>query len=212
MRLRFIGDIHGDLLAWRSRLDGCDKSIQVGDFGMGFIDETQPALAGVDWTRHRFIRGNHDDPARCAQHPGWIPDGHFDEGLGIFFCGGAWSIDREWRTPGVSWWPDEEVSDLAFRRIIEDYARIRPRIVVTHDIPFFVADDLYTGHRKIQGPIRKTRTAMALYEMFKTHQPALWVFGHWHIHRRKTLFGTRFICCEINQSVDIDAVTLEELS
>ena len=57
---------------------------------------------------HKFIRGNHDDPQACREHPYWIKDGLIEND--IMYIGGAWSIDREYRTEGVSWWRDEELS------------------------------------------------------------------------------------------------------
>ena len=32
-------------------------------------------------------------------------------GRKILSLGGAASVDREWRVPGVSWWPDEVITD-----------------------------------------------------------------------------------------------------
>ena len=52
--MRFIGDVHGKMGDYLHITDGCAESIQVGDFGAGFVP-----LPSLD-LRHRFIRGNHD--------------------------------------------------------------------------------------------------------------------------------------------------------
>src|SRR5260370_16253241 len=78
--IRFIGDTHAKFPLYRAIAtapvetdDPTNKifapSIQVGDFGMGF--RTAPILA----PDHRFIRGNHDNPQLCAEHPNWIAVG-----------------------------------------------------------------------------------------------------------------------------------------
>ncbi|PWJ12118.1 hypothetical protein [Jannaschia seohaensis] len=103
--MRIIGDIHGRRDLYARALAGAKESVQIGDFGMGFIPEedlaTWPGGPG-----HKFFRGNHDDPALCRAHPAHLESGPYGN---LFVVGGGWSIDREYRTPGVTWWPDEEL-------------------------------------------------------------------------------------------------------
>lgn len=100
--MRFIGDTHAKFGSYQAIALGADASIQVGDFGAGFAEI--PDLG----PNHRFIRGNHDNPALCRAHPNWIPDGHSENGM--FFMGGATSVDRHSRCEGVDYWADEEMS------------------------------------------------------------------------------------------------------
>jgi len=60
---------------------------------------------------HKFIRGNHDDPKFCREHPNYL--GNFgdlpdDE---LFFVSGAQTAS--WRVLGNSkyWYKDEELSN-----------------------------------------------------------------------------------------------------
>ncbi len=210
--IRFIGDIHGKLGEYEMLLDA-DETVQIGDFGYGWFNDyrkskiagwhTQPLLG-----THRFIRGNHDSPRECEEAPGWIKDGHFDKERSIMYVGGAWSIDWAGRTEGVSWWRDEELSGGELMRIHNEYVQNKPRIMVTHDAPDDAILELFE-FPNFFGDFTSTRTSGALNAMFSVHQPDLWIFGHWHLHRDKRIRGTRFICLEELQSADVDPETLE---
>lgn len=204
--MRFIGDIHGDVSAYNRALGRCDESVQVGDFGMGFIAPSYKAM--VDEFHegnptHRFIRGNHDDPAVCRSSPGWIQDGAYDATREIMYIGGAWSIDHEIRTPGRNWWPDEELSLTELERIRADFVYFKPKVVVTHDCPRSLAAKLFFRPPFDTRNHFRTRTSEALDAMFRDHHPDLWVFGHWHESHRVRYNGTEFICLAINEHMDI---------
>lgn len=188
--MRYIGDVHAKFDEYVKLIDECDASIQVGDFGMGFA---QPPLLG---TQHRFIRGNHDNPALCAKHQNWINDATYENDR--FFVGGARSVDRSHRHIGIDWWPDEEIAYDRFGDIIQFYETVKPKIVVSHDCPMDIARHLFraTIHDR-------SRTAVALQNMFEIHRPELWIFGHWHTDRRMTILGTEFICLAELSHVDL---------
>lgn len=200
--MRFIGDIHGDLFSYMPIIDGAPQSVQVGDFGVGFLHgyEFMDSLHADG--RHKFIRGNHDDPGLCKERLGYIEDGTYDAKTGIMYVGGAWSIDWKWRTPGYSWWPDEELSLRELERMYDLYVENKPRVMITHDCPTEVAFKFFIeGTGKAQ---YKTRTAEAFEEMFASHKPDIWIFGHWHEDVDRTIDGTRFICLGINSYIDLE--------
>lgn len=186
--IRFIGDVHGNFNKYFQLINQTDLSIQVGDFGVGFVP--MPNLT----ENNRFIRGNHDDPSLCTTIKNYIPDGTFEDG--IMFLGGAWSIDRAWRTEGKDWWPDEELSIKELDYWIQKYDEYRPKIMVTHDCPDVVSPMLVNT-------AYKTRTGQALGAMFSIHQPKLWIFGHYHISRKIEMAGTTFICLDIDEHIDV---------
>lgn len=186
--MRFIGDIHGKIDRYLPLVQGVD-SIQVGDFGMGFVPT--PDLP----PRARFIRGNHDSPELCRQHPNWIPDGTIEGDT--MFIGGAWSIDRDQRIEGVSWWADEELTIAQLDQMVELALEARPRIMVTHDCPLSLIQPLFGA-----APIA-TRTQQALDAIWQLCQPQCWIFGHWHQHRDHVIRGTRFICLAELQYIDL---------
>jgi len=199
--MRLIGDIHGDLYSYMPLIAGATESVQVGDFGIGFIRDDEFVDELHKDGQHKFIRGNHDDPGRCKERVGYIEDGTYDE-RGILYIGGAWSIDHSIRTPGLNWWYDEELSTSELVRMHELMVYHKPKTVVTHDCPTSVALDFFiAGTSKKQ---YKTRTAEALEGMFQRHQPETWVFGHWHEDVDRVVNGTRFVCLGINSYLDLE--------
>lgn len=201
--MRLIGDIHGEIYQYEQIINGANESVQVGDFGIGFLNDPQMEFVTQMHAdgRHKFIRGNHDDPDLCKEQPGYIADGTYDKERGIMYVGGAWSIDWKWRTPGFTWWDNEELSDAEFDLINAEYMQWRPKIMVTHDCPTQVAYELFIKNKnKAQ---YKTRTAEHLQTMFDGHQPDIWLFGHWHEDHDVVINGTRFICLGINSYIDL---------
>lgn len=213
--MRFIGDVHGKFKQYREIIRDCTASIQVGDMGVGFVRKTgyhtgetyqNPPHYAMVRGEHLFIRGNHDNPSYCLGHSQFIPDGTIKRyGLEntVMFVGGALSIDREWRTEGYDWWPDEELSIEALYKMYDKYMLEKPRIMVTHDCPEVVAHQLFgiDGKLKFNFP---SRTRQALQSMFEGFQPEMWIFGHWHESKDIVIKGTRFICLAELEHKDID--------
>jgi len=189
--MRFIGDVHGWMDNYVLLTTRCEESIQVGDMGAGFVKLRPVSL------KHRFIRGNHDDPEICRKSKNWIPDGTFENGM--FFLGGARSIDQHRRIMGVSWWPEEELSWKELKVVIHNFQKIKPNIVVTHDCPKEIALKLNSHHQDDNSKTREALDAMLLI-----HKPKLWVFGHNHIDFDQVINSTRFICLDELSFVDID--------
>jgi predicted phosphodiesterase len=197
-RVRFIGDIHGDFDTYRKIINDAEKSVQVGDYGVGFPGYTAPKDISMD---HRYIRGNHDNPEACRSDPRWIQDGTVEKTKygPIMYIGGAWSIDKDSRTPGINWWFDEELSYSEMEVIAVKYAEIRPSILCTHDIPYSINRKLFDNGMDI-----KTKTAMFFDDLYKIHKPGLNLFGHWHLQRNEVIDGTQFVCLPEFGYVDID--------
>jgi hypothetical protein len=128
--MRFIGDVHACFKEYVTIAEASPTgSIQVGDFGVGFgqVPNMNP--------KHRFIRGNHDNPEDCKLLPNWIADGTLEDD--IFYCGGARSIDQSFRCEGVDWWRDEELSIGEYYEMYDQFVLKghKPKIIVTHDLP-----------------------------------------------------------------------------
>lgn len=129
----FIGDVHGKMKEYLSiinQLGNTNESIQVGDFGVGFVDIPQIPI------NHKFIHGNHDNLHLCATIPNFL--GRYGTYKNIFFVSGAFSIDNGARTPNVNWWNSEELTYSEQIKCRELYNNNKPRVVVTHDCPFFL--------------------------------------------------------------------------
>lgn len=150
----FAGDWHANPLfarkVIRSLADEVDIIVHLGDFGVGFGDRY---LQVVDEAAHEadlvvmFVDGNHEDHAwleaqpvsddgvrRLAPRVWHLPRGFRWEWSGLTFLalGGAHSVDRQSRVPGVSWWPGEAISLQEALRASEGGP---VDVMVTHDAP-----------------------------------------------------------------------------
>lgn len=195
-RVAFQGDVHGDLskLAHMIGYDDCDIIIQLGDLGAGFVSSEY-------WNRYvnepknfLFIRGNHDDPEICRASPNYLGD--FGAQGELFYVSGAFSIDYQFRTPGLDWWYDEELSVPQFEECLKLYENAKPRVVISHDCPNF-----------LNPQYAPTRTSSYLQTMHNIHQPDLWLFGHHHVSRTTTYGKTTFRCLNINE-IYVDYIDL----
>ena len=191
----FVGDFHGDLESLP--VLGCPV-VQVGDLGIGFVRPHEDAKWVASRDDFWFIRGNHDNPDLCRQHPRYLGD--WGSHQFMFWVSGAWSIDQNFRTEGVSWWRDEELSYADGQKALADYIAAKPRLVISHDGPssLFVED----------GPMelwqfRPSTTATLLQAMYEAHQPEAWLFGHHHERKDFTLGMTRFRCLNICETLTL---------
>jgi len=119
----------------------------------------------------------------------------------LFFASGAWSIDRAWRTEGIDWWQDEELSAAQMREAFELYVEKKPRVVVTHDAPSSLFEK---GGPMALADFSPSATAQFLERCFEEHQPELWIFGHHHRSRDFELRGTRFRCLDELETMTVD--------
>jgi hypothetical protein len=207
---RLIGDIHGAVHDYKCAAS--IPSIQLGDFGIGFgqSDAWHNNINEFQRTgNHRFIRGNHDNPAYCKRMSNWIVDGTIENDT--MFIGGAWSIDNPnappgWyrRTPNVDWWADEECSDEAFESMYGVYKVAKPRVMITHDCPASISYSMFWGSGFIKGPAYPNRTAAWLQRFYDAHQPDEWYFGHWHSCMTYKHGNTRFQCIGELDYIDVE--------
>lgn len=200
-KLAFIGDVHGKIDALLRLIGGYPRTTQIfqlGDLGMGFGRTRLPEHG----PHFRWIRGNHDDPAQCRAHPNYLGDFGYLHGLKLFYLGGGFSVDHEWRKEWMRrggspvWWPDEELSPMELGQAEALFAECQPEIVISHECPSSVAtmllQELGGG---FAGSGKHSRTAQSLQRMFEKHHPRHWIFGHYHVDKIMALDGTTFRCC-----------------
>lgn len=101
-----------------------------------------------------------------------------------FVFGGALSIDKAWRTPYVSWWPEEQPNGEEYKRGVENLEK------VNYNIDYFLAHDVYRDIAKkmfyVQDIINSSTSDMlgSLESEIKMNngKPYEYFFGHWHRH------------------------------
>lgn len=129
---------------------GAEVVLHLGDFGYlfapDFVDAVEGELAEYGM-RLLFVDGNHEDHywlreqpidgsglRPLSEHIWHLPRGTRWEWCGLRFValGGAHSVDRQRRTPGVSWWAGETITWMEATRV----AGAGPAdIMLCHDCP-----------------------------------------------------------------------------
>lgn len=207
--ITLVGDVHGKIDQYQHILEGrIEPVIQLGDMGVGFSGTPVPRFAEKD----KFIRGNHDSPSHARSHPNYLGDYGYLPKYGIFYLGGAYSIDYEirqyWMNSGSSpcWWSDEELPMDQLSIAMSLYLSAKPRIVVSHEAPSIAGVFLLHAMmaRLYKMDCTKSRTAQMLQRMFEAHQPDLWVFGHYHFSKDFKLDNTRFLCLNELEDFTLD--------
>jgi DNA repair exonuclease SbcCD nuclease subunit len=100
------------------------------------------------------------------------------------------------RTPGVDYWPKEQLSIEAMDKALELYIKEKPDIVISHEGPRSIAK------RLLRNAV-PTPTNLLLDEMNKVHKPRYWLFGHYHIEKVIKIYKTTYCAVDMNQTVDI---------
>jgi hypothetical protein len=208
-----------------------DAYLHVGDFGVWswsgiFLSmvEYQLAEQGRElW----LVDGNHEDfnllktfpyDDRGLQiirpHIFRIPRGYSWEWAGKKFVGlgGAFSVDRKRRTPEVSWFLDETITEDDFQKTVENKSA---DILISHDAPWLPFQFLSEGSSppKIKLTPEEIRyseegrdyIARALNEL----KPKLHLHGHHHVAYVKNYFETQVIGLDCDKrSFDENAVEI----
>jgi predicted phosphodiesterase len=165
MRIMYLGDLHGSGWWALKAIEVAVKYdveliIQLGDWGLW---PGRDGLLFRDKTNERLVRaglimmvtgGNHDDYDQVDRNYEvdkldpldlwpiesnimWMPRGYRFKlgGTRFLSLGGAYSIDKQWRTPHKSWWVQEQLTDDDVKRAI-DVEEPKVDVMVTHDIPW----------------------------------------------------------------------------
>ena len=138
--------------------------------------------------------GNHDNYDICWNYPHFLGDYGYTSlnRIEFFYYRGAYSIDRQYRTVGIDWWENEQVSIDQFMKARELYRTIKPKIVITHDCPQNIASMMLEPGQRVY----ENTTGWALQELLNIHEPNLWFFGHHHQSRTIQYGNTKFICLD----------------
>lgn len=232
MKTKFLGDLHGerrDIVKFKENVIQVGDLDLFGYDWWGYqfsTDEEWNDFYGdadfpstlkrrfnsppIEQGRRYFIDGNHEffpslDPD--AQEPYflrpaliYIPRGYVSGQT--MFIGGAQSIDKQWRQPHISWFPEEEFNYTQESRILGYEGKIE--VIVSHDLPLSAAAEALKGRGIAMG----FHSSHFLEEVWKKFKPSLWIAGHFHLDRDFELhggnFSTRFVICNIAQTKEFD--------
>lgn len=175
----------------------------------GHPDMAQKAQTAIEQACHdtgiptdlvdvRFIDGNHDNPellnpdtphpVRISDNVTYMPRGTRARlaGVELLFLGGASSIDKQWRTEGLNWWPAENITESQAARAITAATDPNPPpvdILVTHETSTEAFTALARGSEHAQDkagePAGETNRAH-LTDVRDAATPRVHVHGHHH--------------------------------
>lgn len=197
-----VGDVHGlygpfhDLV--ESRLMDVELVLQLGDFGFLHLEDQTGEYIPPPRPVH-FIDGNHDsfplfqgitEPTEIRENLIYVPRGHVLEteaGFRIGCLGGADSIDREFRTEGVSWFSEETITYADQARLVENHLEEPIDLLATHTPPATIVRQM-----GILDPGPSDRAVEAVWQ--ELDRPEL-VCGHMHERKR---FGSVQVLGELD--------------
>lgn len=109
------------------------------------------------------------------------------DGRRVMFFGGAASVDKETRTLGIDWFPEEVISDADVRCM--DYEG-DVDIVISHTCP----REFDIGMVDKEEAYHRDCSRMALSWVLHHYRPKRWYFGHWHHHQNGENNGCKWTC------------------
>lgn len=219
-RIFITGDTHGDIdwgklnnrqFPVGKTLTRDDYVIVCGDWGGVWGDGTDRYVQ--KWWKDKpytllFVDGNHENFEKLNEFPTEIWNGGrihriaeniihlmrgqvFEiDGIKFYVMGGAASIDKQWRIPYISWWPEEipSMSEEAegFRNLEKNGNSVD--VILTHDGPASVVRMMMEEFGKEFCSDGLSRGFDNLAEAIKFKH---WFFGHYHID--KTI--SKYTCC-----------------
>lgn len=197
-KVTFIGDCHGKYPYYFKICDKYEYTYQVGDMAFDY----RPLMV-IDPSKHKFHPGNHDNYDTWEKSPHSI-DSYGNKNFGLvelngvrfFFIRGGHSIDRKYRTQGRDYWSNEELNYTQMDECYNEYLKIKPDIVVSHEVPTPICHLIGNPGILIEfgyDGLWTSNTAKFLESLRYIHQPKLWIHGHFHKQYQMTYEGTKFV-------------------
>jgi len=200
MKIMVIGDLHMEFGRLNNLINKKkpDMILACGDLGFWPTISWGAPLTNIclqGTKKLLWCDGNHEDHWALRDRttdelaPGiiYMPRGStytLDDGRTIMFMGGAHSIDRQWRTLGADWFPEEVIT----QKDLQNLPNKKVDIFITHTCPTELLHDmLKTDSRKKNDPSNH-----ALSELWKMYKPDLHFFGHWHHYKEGKMMGTKW--------------------
>ena len=156
-----------------------------------------------------FIDGNHENHPLLLENPvelAWgarpvapmvyhLPRGYVWKGWGdvrYAALGGAVSVDKHLRQPGIDWFPEEEITEKDLLALEHNMAALRWNhidVMFTHDCP----DEANPPFRRHAWPEDRIRAAenhrKMISQAVEIAKPMILIHGHYHCHYRERLDG-----------------------
>lgn len=202
-KIAITGDMHGDGILRMEAIKeaGYSTLIVCGDFGYIWNDVERNNydldIINRIGIKILFLDGNHENFDELEKYTyGEMYGGkvqiireniihllrgevYLIEGRRVFILGGATSIDKEYRIPGVSWWKQEIPNEAERNNSIKNLKLYDNNVdlILTHTAP--------TSVLNIMGPVyRNHEFTDFLDKIDETVKFRHWYFGHMHEDKR----------------------------
>lgn len=186
-----------------------DYVIIAGDFG-GVWDVNQSRKQEIywqEWLKEKpwttlFLDGNHENFDRLNKLEErdmfggkvgilndsmfWLKRGYVYE-IGdkkIFTFGGGYSIDKMYRTPNVSWWPEEMPNIQEYKRGLDSLKKNNNKVdlIITHTCSLNAFNNMKQNHMMFHKEIQEERQIRLYFQELETIVSYdKWFCGHFHI-------------------------------
>ena len=156
-------------------------------------------------TKIFWIPGNHenwddlncitkDEPYETQDNVTYCPFGTVIEvnGLSILMCGGAESVDKEYRVEGVSWWRNEVIT----QEDMDNLPNCKIDIVISHTAPRNWIENVGWGWTNKQ----RDPSTFALQLVFEKYRPKKWFSGHFHKYSKCSIDGCEWVSLSIPEN------------
>ena len=202
------GDLHGigdsmwkfNTQSFTEKIKPEDYVIICGDFGMIWNDSPRENLELDSFSNrigtYLFVDGNHEAFPLINKYPVEEWNGglvhrirpsvihlmrgqvYTIEGKKIFTMGGGTSIDKNWRIPGVSWWPEEIPSPEEMGQALANLEINEWKVdyVCTHAAPDIIHNQVLRGMNFKPND----KVTEFLQEIDNKLEYKKWYFGHYH--------------------------------
>ena len=209
-----IGDVHADFGTLNQFIAKKKPKIilSTGDFGywphlntfkidyFGNKKKVEKKIPKVGDSKLYWCDGNHEDHwelKKLTSNEIWPNVFYMKRGSiltlpdrrNVLFMGGANSIDKNSRTFGIDWFPEENITWSDIENIPKD---IKIDIVISHTCPNEFDIKCYD----------RDSNRDALSYILNTYNPSLWYFGHWHTYKTGFTKGCRWTV--LNHSFSCD--------
>lgn len=203
-----VGDIHGEFAKLNKiinrRRDSIDMILQCGDWGYWpkfhgttYVDRVTGKVKIENnynvkngKTKIYFCDGNHEDHESLnkLESNEIIPNIFYmkrgttltlDDGRVVLFIGGASSIDKEFRTPGYDWFPEEAIT----QQDIYNLPDMKIDIVISHTCPREFYNKLKFRNNFVSLKVNDPSMDALSYVLNK-YKPPLWYFAHFHLFKQ----------------------------
>ena len=199
-KILVVGDVHNDFGKLNALINVKRPELIIccGEFGYWPRHPKADQIEKIKThgARLLWIDGNHEDfwalkanePKHHFTNAQYMPRGStytLPDGRNILFMGGARSTDKEFRTIGVDWFPEEEISQADLMHLPD----MKIDIFITHTCPEELFSELVQHDLHEKDPSR-----VALSWLKDQYKPSLWIFAHWHMYKEGWLGGINWYC------------------